>query len=132
VGNFTATDPNTLQTVNLKGRPTSYAPAFTANIGGQYIIHLADDVTLTPRIDYSHTDADWATLFEDVQPAFNLNDRLPARNIVNAQVSLERHGWLLTAYSTNLSNQEYVAAVSFPLRYAGPPRQYGVRLRKSF
>jgi iron complex outermembrane receptor protein len=128
VGAFTATDPNTLATVNLTGRPTSYAPAFTANIGGQYVFHLADDVTLTPRVDYSHTDADWATLFEDTA----LGDRLPARNIVNAQVNVEHDGWLLTAYSTNLSNQEYIAAVSYPLRYAGPPRQYGIRLRKSF
>jgi len=130
LGAFTAINPNAtpLVPVNLTGRPTSYAPAFTANIGGQYIFHLADDVTLTPRIDYSHTDADWATLFEDTATG----DRLPARNIVNAQVNLEHDGWLLTAYSTNLSNQEYVAAVSYPLRYAGPPRQYGIRLRKSF
>ena len=130
LGAFTAINPNAtpLVPVNLTGRPTSYAPAFTANIGGQYIFHLANDVTLTPRVDYSHTDADWATLFEDAATG----DRLPARDIINAQVSLAHDGWLLTAYSTNLSNQEYVAAVSFPLRYAGPPRQYGIRLRKDF
>jgi len=128
LGNFTATDPNTLHTVNLTGRPTSYAPEFTANIGGQYIFHLANDVTLTPRVDYSYTDTQWGTVFEDVQ----LGDHLPARNIVNAQVNLEHDGWLLTAYSTNLNNQEYVAAVNNGLRYAGPPRQYGIRLRKSF
>ena len=130
LGSFTAVNPNAtpLVPVNLSGRPTSYAPAFTANIGGQYIFHLANDVNLTPRIDYSHTDADWATLFEDTATG----DRLPARDIVNAQVSLEHKGWLLTAYATNLTNQEYVAAVNYPLRYAGPPRQYGIRLRKSF
>ena len=131
IGSFTATDPNTLHSVNLSGRPTSYAPAFTANIGGQYIFHLSDDVTLTPRIDYSHTDAQWGTLFEDTA----LGDRLPARNLVNAQVNLEHQGWLLTAYSTNLTNQEYVAGVNGsapPLRYAGPPRQFGIRLKKSF
>jgi len=128
IGNFTATDPNTLATVNLTGRPTSYAPEFTANIGGQYVFHLADDVTLTPRLDYSYTDAQWATLFEDT--AFG--DSLPSRHILNAQVSLEHQGWLLTAYSTNLADSEYIAAVNGGLRYAGPPRQYGIRLRKSF
>jgi iron complex outermembrane receptor protein len=128
VGAFTATDPNTLHTVNVSGRPTSYAPEFTANIGGQYVFHLADDVTLTPRVDYSHTDAQWATLFQDVA----LGDHLPARNIVNAQVNLEHKGWLLTAYSTNLTNQDYIAAVNSGLRYAGQPRQYGIRLRKDF
>jgi iron complex outermembrane receptor protein len=140
IGTFYANDPNAPAPVvcnpssgpagvgcsNLSGRPTSYAPAFTANIGGQYIFHLGDDTTLTPRIDYSHTDADWATLFQDA------GDHLPARNIVNAQVNLEHKGWLLTAYSTNLTNQEYVAAVGSGLRYAGPPRQYGIRLRKDF
>jgi iron complex outermembrane receptor protein len=130
VGNFTATDPNTLASVNLSGRPTSYAPKFTGNIGAQYVVHLADGVTLTPRVDFSHTDPQWASLFEDT--AFG--DHLPARNIVNAQVNLEYQGWLLTAYSTNLNNQQYVAAVNGTpaLRYAGPPRQYGVRLRKTF
>ena len=120
-----------MQSVNLSGRPTSYAPEFTANIGGQYVFHLSDDVTLTPRVDYSYTDAQWGTLFEDTA----LGDRLPARNLVNAQVNLEHRGWLLTAYSTNLTNLQYVAGVNGsapPLRYAGPPRQYGIRLRKSF
>jgi iron complex outermembrane receptor protein len=120
--------PATAYCVNLAGKPTSYAPEFTGNIGGQYIFHLANDLTLTPRVDYSHTDAQWATLFEDAA----LGDHLPARNLVNAQVSLDHDGWLLTAYATNLTNQEYVAAVGSGLRYAGPPRQYGLRLRKSF
>jgi iron complex outermembrane receptor protein len=128
LGAFTATDPNTLATVKLTGRPTSYAPEFTANIGGQYIFHLANDITLTPRLDYSYTDTQWATLFEDTA----LGDRLPTRHILNAQVNLEHQGWLLTAYSTNLTDSEYIAAVNSGLRYAGPPRQYGIRLRKSF
>ncbi len=123
--------PATANCVNLGGRSTSYAPEFTGNIGGQYVFHLANDTTLTPRLDYSHTDAQWGTLFEDAA----LGDRLQARNLLNAQVNLEHHGWLLTAYSTNLTNSQYVAAVNGttpPLRYAGPPRQYGIRLRKSF
>ena len=130
LGNFSATNPSDLPAgvQNLSGKSTSYAPAFTGNIGGQYIFHLANDISLTPRVDYSHTDAQWGTLFEDAA----VGDRLPARNIVNAQVNLEHNGWLLTAYATNLTNDEYVAAVGNNLRYAGPPRQYGIRLRKSF
>ena len=120
--------PGTTYCVNLGGKSTSYAPKFTANIGGQYIFHIADDTTLTPRLDYSHTDAQWGTLFENAA----LGDHLPARNLLNAQVNLEHQGWLLTAYATNLTNQTYVAAVNSGLRYAGPPRQYGIRLRKSF
>ena len=39
---------------------------------------------------------------------------------------------MLTAYSTNVGDQHYVAAVGSGLRYAGAPRQYGIRVRKSF
>lgn len=130
LGTFSATDPRTLgaPATVLTGRPTSYAPAFTANFGAQYAFHLAPEWTLTPRIDYSHTDREWATLFQNAAAG----DHLPARDLVNAEVNLEHQGWLLTAYSTNVGDQHYVAAVSSTLRYAGAPRQYGIRVRKSF
>ena len=48
------------------------------------------------------------------------------------QVAYQHKDWLLTAYATNVTDDHYVAAVSTNLRFAGPPRQYGVRLRKDF
>ena len=38
----------------------------------------------------------------------------------------------LQAYATNLGDLEYVASVKAGLRYAGAPRQYGLRLTRSF
>ncbi len=130
LGVFSATDPRTLgaPATVLTGRPTSYAPAFTANFGAQYAFHLSGGFTLTPRIDYSHTDREWATLFQNTAAG----DHLPARDLVNTEVNLDRDGWVLTAYSTNVGDQHYVAAVGSGLRYAGAPRQYGIRVRKSF
>jgi iron complex outermembrane receptor protein len=114
--------------VNLQGNDTPNAPAFTANMGAQYAFPLNNGDTLTPRFAYSHTDASWATLFENRA----LGDRLSARDIVNLQLSYQHQDWLLTAYATNLNDDHYIAAVNTNLRFAGPPRQYGIRLRKDF
>jgi len=37
-----------------------------------------------------------------------------------------------TLYSTNLTDQQYVGAVNSGLRFAGPPRQFGIRVMKVF
>jgi len=113
---------------NLQGNDTPNAPAFTANMGVQYAYPLNNGDTLTPRFAYSHTDASWANLFENAA----LGDRLSSRDLVNMQLSYEHQDWLLTAYTTNLTDEHYVAAVNTNLRFAGPPRQYGIRLRKAF
>ena len=37
-----------------------------------------------------------------------------------------------TLYSTNLTDQHYVGALNSGLRFAGPPRQFGIRVMKVF
>ena len=83
---------------------------------------------LTPRVDFGHLSGQWATLFDN--PAFG--DRLSPRNIVNAQLALTHGDWVVTLYSTNLTNQQYVAALNSNMYVAGPPRQYGIRIMKAF
>lgn len=114
--------------VNLGGRQQTYAPNFTFNIGAQYEIAVGDNDKITPRVNYGHVGAQWATLFEN--PA--LGDRLTERNIVNAQLEWKHSSWTLTAYSTNLTNQHYAGALNSGLYFAGPPRQYGIKLLKIF
>jgi iron complex outermembrane receptor protein len=123
-----STGPAAGTCMNLEGNDTPNAPHFTANMGAQYAFPLNNGDTLTPRVAYSHTDGSWATLFENA----SLGDRLSTRDIVNLQLTYQHQDWLLTAYATNLNDDHYVAAVSSNLRFAGPPRQYGVRLRKDF
>ena len=113
---------------NLTGNRQPYAPAWTFNTGIQYAIHMGSAGTLTPRLSYSYIAPTWATVFENAA----LGDRLAARNIVNAQVEDAFGSWRVTAYSTNLTNLEYVAAINNNLRYAGPPRQYGLRAQYDF
>jgi iron complex outermembrane receptor protein len=129
---FGACDPVTggaaANCIALKGRDQTYAPNFTFNAGAEYRIPLGPDDSLTPRINYGHIAAQWATLFENRA----LGDRLEARNIVNAQLEYKHRSWIVTAYSTNLTNQHYPGALNSGLYFAGPPRQYGVKVLKTF
>ena len=128
----TPCDPNTGPTsatcIDLKGREQTYAPNFTFNVGAQYKIPLGEKSTLTPRVNFGHIAPQWATLFEN--PA--LGDRLVARNVLNAQLEFSRGDWSITAYATNLTDQHYPGALISGLYLAGPPRQYGVKIFKTF
>ena len=123
-----ATGPASASCINLKGKEQTYAPNFTFNAGAQYEFALGGGATLTPRASFGHIAPQWATLFEN--PA--LGDRLGDRNILTAQVALALKTLTITGYATNLTNQHYVAALQSNLDFAGPPRQYGVKILKSF
>jgi len=123
-----STGPATLYCIDLTGRRQTYAPNFTFNAAAEYTLHLGSNDTLTPRVNYGHVGGQWATLFE--RPA--LGDKLEARNLVNAQLAWQHGSWTTTAYGTNLTNQHYVGALNSGLDFAGPPRQYGIRVQKTF
>jgi iron complex outermembrane receptor protein len=113
---------------DLGGKNQTYAPNFTFNIGMQYVFQLDDNDTLTPRINYGHVSKQWATLFEN--PA--LGDDIEARDIFNAQLAWGHDDFIATLYGTNLTDQHYVAAINSGLRFAGAPRQFGIRVVKAF
>jgi iron complex outermembrane receptor protein len=113
---------------DLTGRRISNAPTWTANLGAQYEFDVGDGATLTPRIDYGYVGSQWATLFQNVSQ----NDQLSARNIVNAQLTYGLDTWKIAAYSTNLNDLHYVSQNNSGLRFPGAPRQFGIRISKSF
>lgn len=123
-----ATGPASASCVALEGNDQTYAPDFTFNIGMQYEIMLSGGDTVTPRVNYGHVSEQWATLFQNEA----LGDRVESRNIVNAQVAWRHRGMIATLYGTNLTDQHYVGAINSGLRFAGPPRQFGVRVLKAF
>lgn len=114
--------------INLGGRRQPYAPTFTLSAGAQYAITVADGVSLTPRVDYAHIGAVWGTLFQTAQ----LGDYLKARNIVNAQLTLDNGTWSIAGFSTNLTDQHYIGSLNGIRRLAAAPRQYGVRVSTKF
>lgn len=123
-----ATGPVTATCIDLGGRDQTYAPELTFNIGAQYRFTLANGDTLTPRLNYGHVSPQWATLFENVARG----DRVEDRNIFNGQLAWTRGDVITTLYATNLTDQHYVAAINSGLRFAGPPRQFGIRVMKVF
>lgn len=122
------TPPNNV--VNLTGASIPYAPKLTANIGVQYLISLGDNLTLTPRIDYSHVSKTQAALWSTPL------ETLPEKNLVNAQLVLAPFSskWSATLWTTNLTNQHYVGGIqnNGTLYYAAPPRQYGLKVKYKF
>ncbi|HEY0106387.1 MAG TPA: TonB-dependent receptor [Rhizomicrobium sp.] len=112
----------------LGGNPQTYAPSVTGDIGAQYAFDIGGGDTVTPRVSYAYQSGQWATLFD--KPA--TGDRLGTRNIFGAQLEWKHDTWVATLYGSNLGDQHYVAALNSGFDYAGPPRQFGVRLLKLF
>jgi iron complex outermembrane recepter protein len=131
IGQFSAIDSRNLAKGNqvLNGRPLPNAPLWTAQAGVQYAFDLGNQQKLTPRLDYSLVGSRWATVFETVP-----GDFLQEQNILNAQMIYDYSPTMsFTAYATNVTNDHYVTLQLLGnLGMPGPPRQFGVRVYKSF
>jgi iron complex outermembrane receptor protein len=141
LGEFFATDPRVPATaacaplrgpasascIGLDGHKQTYAPEFTFNVSVERRIPVGDYI-VTPRINYAHVSSQWATLFENEARG----DLLASRNLSGAQVDLEHGDVTASLYATNLTNRHYISAITSGLRYAGAPRQVGLRVTKFF
>jgi|HubBroStandDraft_1064217.scaffolds.fasta_scaffold02988_7 iron complex outermembrane receptor protein len=125
LGSAAVLDPVSGLTDLLGGRPVPLAPAVTASFGLQYEFQLMGG-TLTPRVDYSYTDSQWGTPYQD------LGDFLPSRNLVNAELAYKNGPYKITGYATNAFNLHYIIGTNIGLRYAGNPAQYGIRIERRF
>ncbi|HEX4153562.1 MAG TPA: TonB-dependent receptor [Steroidobacteraceae bacterium] len=131
LGQFSAIDQRSLALGDqvLTGRPLPNAPLWTAQAGVQYSIDLGNHQALTPRVDYSLVGSRWATAFQVVP-----SDFLQEQNIFNAQIKYDYSDTLaFTLFGTNITNDHYVSLQLLGnLGMPGPPRQYGLRVFKSF
>jgi iron complex outermembrane receptor protein len=141
LGRFYATDPRAIAVVPcdpesgpestschaLEGRDQTYAPDLTFNVGVEREFAFGNH-TITPRINYGYVSDQWATLFQDEARG----DRIESRRMVNAQIAWTHGQYVVTLYGTNLNDQHYVAAINSGLRFAGAPRQYGLRIVRWF
>lgn len=120
--------PLTAEILDLTGAPFPFAPDFTANIGVEYHFTLGNGSTLAPRADLGYVAETQAELFDD--PEFTL----AARALLNLQLRWEQGPWYATGWMSNATDKRYVAAIQNQgsLYYAGPPRQWGVRLGRTF
>jgi iron complex outermembrane receptor protein len=118
-------------TVNLSGSQNPYSPEWTFNAGVEYAIPVGAAGRLTPRINYSYIGHQWTTLFESP------SDHLPSQGLWSGSLTYERQKWRVQAYGLNLANKVYVSGQFAPgtnpdEEFLGNPRQYGIRVYRSF
>jgi len=122
------TGPSSASCIDLSGHAQTYAPNFTFNVGAQYQFALSASDTLTPRANFGYVAPQWATLFANEA----LGDHLSGRDILGAQIAWRHNKYVTTLYGTNVTDQHYVGALNSGLRFAGPPRQFGLRFLTTF
>ncbi len=110
---------------NIAGAENPYSPEYTADIGVQYDLPLVSG-TLTPRVDFSYTGSQRASVFQDQLFL------IPPRHLLNAQLTYQHKAWRLTAYGTNLTNLTYETGQQGPNEFLGAARQYGLRYSMDF
>jgi iron complex outermembrane recepter protein len=114
-----------LETVS--GEQNPFSPKVTGNISVDYSIPLASGV-LDPRITYSYTDKQWVSIFQD--SPYNL---LESRRLLGANLDYVSGPWTVSLYGTNLTNQTYLSGTDGTNNvYYGAPRQFGLRLMRTF
>lgn len=114
------------QCLDLSGRRLPFQPKTTFSAGVQHRFDFGD-ASLTPRLDIAYTGSQYTTVYQ--VPGL---DTLESRTLLNGNLTWASGPWTATLYSTNLSNEQYVVAKLSGLRVAGAPRQYGIRVMRTF
>jgi iron complex outermembrane recepter protein len=123
-------------TLSLNGEANPYSPTFQGNISLSYPLALGGSSTLTPRVDYSYTGKQYASIFQNTD--FYL---LRTRSLVDVYLSYEYRAWEIQAFARNLTNEVYVAGIGGATGTAGSsgvdafygdPRTLGISVRTKF
>lgn len=107
-------------------RTMLYSPEITYNAGLDYTFAMGE-ATLRPRLNYAYIAAQYTNLLYSP-----VTDRLAARGILSAQLRYSRAEWMVEAYGTNLSDEEYVSGQFVNNEFYGAPREYGIRASMQF
>jgi iron complex outermembrane receptor protein len=130
-GQVTDTQTNTLRSI-VDGQGMPFAPAYTASAGVEYEM-VFGDMSLTPRVQASYMDEQYATPFKYAAT------RVPSRTITDARLTFKPSDNLtLEAFCSNVFDKTYIAVQLQDASSAlggyifGAPRQFGARLKYSF
>jgi iron complex outermembrane receptor protein len=83
--------------------------------------------TLTPRLGYAYIGSQWA------YPTYQAStDLIAARGLLQGSITLDMGTFKAEVYGTNLANKFYVAGQNGKNELYGAPREYGLRLSKTF
>lgn len=111
---------------SVNGTADPHSPQWTGSLGIQYTARLAADSTLTPRLDYSYTSVQWATIFQ------NPVDRFQSHSVLDFGLTYAHGPWSVTAYGTNVTGAYYITGQTGNADFWGAPAVYGVRVRERF
>jgi iron complex outermembrane receptor protein len=108
------------------GTTLPYSPRWTLNGGVEYAFSLGDRGTLNPRLQWSHTGLEWASVFQ------NSASVQPAHDIVDVQLTWDPNpAWELQALVSNVTNKTYIASQVFNTSGANGGTIYGERREAS-
>ena len=113
--------------VSVNGKANPYSPTWTFNAGVEYSFDLGGGATLTPRVNFAHVGSQWTTLIEVVP-----TDLLPSYDLWSASLTYARDDWRVQGFVNNLANKVYVTGQFGNNEFFGNPRQFGVRVSRSF
>lgn len=116
---------------NFKGRPFTYTPKFSGSISADFTRDIGPGTALNASTTVTYQDksfGDFAGL-----KTFEIN----GRTLVDATLGLEfDSGWRVGLYGKNIFNKYYwtgtALAIDTVARFAGMPREYGIRLGYKF
>lgn len=116
--------------LTLTGSKAPFSPEITANAGAQYEIRTGMGINFTPRADVAYFSKQQGDLFKCSL------ETMKSRTLLNLQVRIDSDDspWWGSLWMTNVTDLKYVAAVQNipPIYYAGPRRQFGVRIGVKF
>ena len=112
---------------NAGGGPNLFSPKWSYNFGIDYEFSLPGEMSLTPRMNYAYVGPQFTNLFYSP-----VTDRLKARGLLSALLTLRKGKWSIEGYGTNLANRKYVSGHSGNSEFYGAPREYGARASVRF
>lgn len=113
--------------ITSNGGPNLYSPKWTYNLSAAYEIALGGDLTLTPRVNFSHVGDRYTYL------AYSpVSDRIAAHDLLSASLALQIGPASVELYGTNLTRERYVAGQFGLNEFYGAPREYGLRVGFEF
>ncbi len=120
-----------LSNTRITSRTGSDSPSFQANISLSYLYTLTANSSLSPRIDYSYTGKQYASIFQNTD--FYL---LSSRSLLDLYLTYAWKSWEIQAYAHNVTNETYIAGIggdNTPVdAFYGSPRTYGVSISTKF
>jgi len=122
---YTDSEITGMEDPSVIGNQAPLVSRVTYNLGAQLDQPLGDNLNLAFRVDYRHIGETW-------WEPYNVTSRDPI-DLVDLRLGLEGKNWAVTAWSKNLTDEEYNAEFSpGGFLFRALPQRYGLEVSYSF